>query len=54
MAGAAQAGLDALFVASGLHLGGRADAHALDEAELAALFADLPHRPIAALPRLKW
>lgn len=54
LAGAAVAGFDAVFVASGLHLGDRADAHGLSETELAALFADQPHRPVAALARLKW
>lgn len=54
MAGAAAAGLDCVFVASGLHLGGRADGHTLEEAAVASLFAGQPHRPIAALARLTW
>ncbi len=54
MAGAAAAGLDALFVASRLHLGGRPDGHALEEAAVASLFAGQPHRPIAALAGLTW
>ena len=59
MAGAASFGLDALFVASGLHVsdaarGEDADGNAdLDELVLADLFAGLPP-PRAAMPALAW
>ena len=51
MAGAAAAGLRAVFIASALHVGG---ADNLDEAMLARLFAGHPVPPIAALMRLEW
>lgn len=54
MAGAADAKLDALFVASGLHVEAGRGAGALDPAEIARLFADMGFRPIAALPSLRW
>ena len=53
MAGAGRAGIDALFVASGLHVGDRRHG-TLDAAEVAALFDDTGLRPVAALPKLKW
>ena len=59
MAGAASFGLDALFVASGLHVsdaarGEDADGNAdLDKLVLADLFAGLP-TPRAAMPALVW
>ena len=54
MAGAAQAGLDALYIASGLHLAkagsdGTADAQAVVE-----LFSRVANRPVAAQSRLHW
>lgn len=54
MAGAAAAGIDALFIASGLHLGkagseGTSGAEAIDR-----LFAGTSARPVAAQPRLVW
>lgn len=53
MAGAARAGLDALFVASGLHLSGGEGA-APDAAAIAGLFAQSDMRPVAAQSRLAW
>ena len=49
LAGAHAAGLESVFVASGIHVGS-----ALDQAALNRLFADVPFRPIAALDRLAW
>jgi HAD superfamily hydrolase (TIGR01459 family) len=50
IAGAAAAGIDSVFVASGVSAaGGR-----LDEEVLSSLFAGLPVPPIAAMPRLAW
>jgi HAD superfamily hydrolase (TIGR01459 family) len=51
MAGAAAAGLDAVFVPSGVHVSakGPLQARVLEE-----LFAPLPYRPIAALGALRW
>jgi hypothetical protein len=54
MAGAARIGVDALFIASGLHLGeagskGSAGADAIDK-----LFDSAGMRPIAAQARLVW
>lgn len=54
IAGAAAAGLDALFVASGLHVAGRASGRVLEQADVAALFADSDMKPIAAIDRLVW
>ena len=51
MLGAFDFGLDALYVASGIHLDAAAG---LTEAGLAALFAGQPSRPIAAVARLAW
>lgn len=51
IAGAAAAGLRAIFIASALHVGG---ADRLDEAVLARLFAGHPAPPIAALKGLAW
>ena len=56
MAGAAAAGIDAVFVASGLHLGAGedgADAPKLDDRSLANLFREAKP-PIAAMPALIW
>lgn len=54
MAGAAAAGLDALFVASGLHLDGHKAGDGLAEEAIAGLFADNETLPIAATPGLSW
>jgi HAD superfamily hydrolase (TIGR01459 family) len=51
IAGAAAAGLRAVFIASALHVGGQEN---LDEATLARLFAGHPAPPIAALEALAW
>ena len=51
IAGAATAGLRAVFIASALHVAGGAS---LDEATLADLFAAHPAPPIAALTGLAW
>ena len=51
IAGAAAAGLRAIFIASALHVAG---GEALDEATLARLFASHPAPPIAALTGLAW
>jgi HAD superfamily hydrolase (TIGR01459 family) len=51
IAGAAAAGLRAVFIASALHVAG---GEALDEATLARLFAGHPAPPIAALTGLAW
>jgi len=51
MAGAAAIGVDALYVASGLHGGGRGS---LDEGKVARLFEGRGARPIAALAELRW
>jgi hypothetical protein len=57
MAGAAETGLDAVFVLSGLHLSGAASAgpreSALDELLLSELFAGV-RPPRAAMPALAW
>ena len=54
IAGAFRAELDALFVASGLHMGIGDDRTELDSAAVEALFSDSPTRPRAAIPRLAW
>jgi HAD superfamily hydrolase (TIGR01459 family) len=58
IAGAAKFGIDAVFVASGLHVpansGGEAGQEALDERHLAELFADAKRRPLAAMRALAW
>jgi HAD superfamily hydrolase (TIGR01459 family) len=58
IAGAAGFGLDAVFVASGVHApansGGEAGAEALDRAHLAELFAASKRRPLAAMRTLDW
>jgi HAD superfamily hydrolase (TIGR01459 family) len=48
--GAAAAGIDSVFIASGIHVAG---GH-IDEATLVTLFSDLHTRPIAAMPSLSW
>ena len=58
IAGAAGLGIDAVFVASGLHVpangGGEGGAGALDRAHLAELFASAEQRPLGAMRALKW
>jgi HAD superfamily hydrolase (TIGR01459 family) len=48
--GAAEAEIDSVFIASGVHV---ADGH-IDEAKLTTLFSELPVRPIAAMAALSW
>ncbi len=48
--GAETAGINSVFIASGVHVTG---GH-IDEATLATLFSDLHTRPIAAMPALSW
>ena len=54
IAGATDAGMDALFVASALHIEGANDEKPLSEATLAALFSGRTIRPVAAQKSLKW
>jgi HAD superfamily hydrolase (TIGR01459 family) len=58
IAGATEFGIDAVFVASGVHApangGGEARAEALDRAHLAELFAAAKRRPLAAMRALDW
>jgi HAD superfamily hydrolase (TIGR01459 family) len=58
IAGAAGFGIDAVFVASGLHVpansGGEAGAEALDRAHLSELFGQAKRRPLAAMRALDW
>jgi len=58
IAGAAGFGIDAIFVASGLHVpansGGEAGPETLDERHLAELFADAKRRPLGAMRALAW
>jgi HAD superfamily hydrolase (TIGR01459 family) len=58
IAGAAGFGVDAVFVASGLHApansGGEAGTVALDRPHLAELFAAAKRRPLAAMRALAW
>ena len=49
IAGAFEAGIRSVFVASGVHVTGKLDGAALD-----ALFAKTVARPIAAMPKLAW
>jgi len=53
IAGASNLGIDAVFVASGLHAPGEGG-EALDAPHLAELFADSERRPIAATRALDW
>ena len=53
IAGAIAEGLDSVFVASGLHVE-MDESDALDRAAIAALFADRPKKPLAAMKRLRW
>ncbi|MDZ4790431.1 MAG: TIGR01459 family HAD-type hydrolase [Hyphomicrobiales bacterium] len=50
--GAANHGIDSVFVASGVHVKGSSDG--LTAGALETLFAPLPFRPIAAQARLSW
>ncbi len=54
IAGSTAQGLDSIFVASGIHVRDLSDARALDSTAIAALFADLPVKPLAAMKRLQW
>jgi len=58
IAGAASMGIDAVFVASGLHVpsnsGGEAGADALDGGHLAELFTHAKRRPLSAMRALNW
>lgn len=54
IAGAARAGIDALFVASGLHLAQAGTAGAVGSSAIAELFFAEPYRPVAAQTRLAW
>ena len=58
IAGAAGLGIDAVFVASGLHVpsnsGGEGGAGTLDRNHLAELFAHAEQRPLGAMRALKW
>lgn len=53
MAGAARAGIDALFVASGLHLSGH-EPGAADASAIVELFAESDMHPVAAQSGLAW
>jgi HAD superfamily hydrolase (TIGR01459 family) len=58
IAGAASVGIDAVFVASRLHVptnsGGEAGEEMLDELHLAELFASAKRRPLGAMRALAW
>jgi HAD superfamily hydrolase (TIGR01459 family) len=58
IAGAGKLGIDAVFVASGVHMpansGGEAGPEALDDGHVAELFARVPRRPLAATRALDW
>ncbi|MFP3921992.1 MAG: TIGR01459 family HAD-type hydrolase [Dichotomicrobium sp.] len=54
IAGAIAEGLDAVFVASGLHVRDMDASDALDGAAIAELFAGSPTKPVAAMKRLAW
>jgi HAD superfamily hydrolase (TIGR01459 family) len=58
IAGAAGLGIDAVFVASGLHMpsnsGGEVGEETLDERHLAELFVDAKRRPLGAMRALAW
>lgn len=51
MEGAHAAGIDAVFIASGVHVGHKGT---LDEGLLMKLFKGTPFRPIAAMQELRW
>lgn len=54
MAGAAAAGMDALFIASALHFDGASNDAPLDADTLNALFSESVIKPVAAQKRLMW
>ena len=54
IAGAARFGVDALFIAAGIHRGDLEEAGALDPAMLERFLANANSRPKAALGALKW
>lgn len=54
LAGAAQAGIDALFVAGGLHRDDVMEDGAIDRAKLTRAFTDKAPTTIAAIPYLAW
>jgi HAD superfamily hydrolase (TIGR01459 family) len=56
IAGAVRAGIDALFVAGGIHADelGLTQGGTLDGRQLDALIAAAPEKPLAALPHLVW
>jgi len=54
MAGAAAAGMDALYVASALHIDGANDDAPLDAGTVSALFCESDIKPVAAQKSLMW
>jgi len=54
IAGAIAQGLESIFVASGLHVRDMGGSETLDRNAIAGLFADKPHKPLAAMKRLRW
>ena len=54
MAGAARAGIDSLFVASGLHVTGAGRDGTADAVAITKLFSGAENIPVAAQSRLKW
>lgn len=54
IAGAIAAGIDALFVASGLHLAQAGSDGSADATAISELFAETDMRPVGALARLVW
>lgn len=54
MVGAMAAGMDALYIASALHMEGSDGDEPLDAGELQSAFAGLGMRPVAAQKRLRW
>ena len=54
MAGAANAGLDALFVSSGIHMGSQAERQTLDLERIHGLFDEFPVKPVGVQGELSW
>lgn len=54
MAGAAAAGMDAVFIASGLHIGDAGAREGLTSQQLERVFAGMSMRPVAAMNGLRW
>jgi ribonucleotide monophosphatase NagD (HAD superfamily) len=54
IAGAARAGLDALFIASGIHRADLMDGEEISPERLARLFSDGAPAALAAMPVLRW